>query len=199
MTGTDHAGTDHAGTDHAETDDAGTDHAHNVAPDDHARAHRARPDGTLGILTSQGAEVVWVGLPPMPLHLMPPEQRTLLNKVFRISVKKFLHVAHFISTTALLGGPNGEFVEYSPNNNGKLQHIRRISSTRTSVRRARPASARPSSMSSANGGRFPHRRRAGATATGCSITGTPTLRASARKCPEPAENVPDERLTEMRA
>jgi hypothetical protein len=78
----------------------------------------------VGLLTSRGAEIVWLGVAPLPPDHMLPEQRALLNGIYQQAADDHPRV-HFVSTDPLVGGPNGEFVEYLTGKNGKLLHVRK--------------------------------------------------------------------------
>ncbi|MGH9024660.1 MAG: hypothetical protein ACRDWD_00855, partial [Acidimicrobiia bacterium] len=87
--------------------------------------YEAVVDEAIGLLTSRGAEIVWLGVAPLPPAHMPPEQRSLLNGIYRRAAAGHAHRVHYVSTGAVVGGPNGEFVEYLTGKHGQLLRVRK--------------------------------------------------------------------------
>ena len=100
-------------------------------------------DPYLRLLTSRGAEVIWVGMPPVP-----DAQRQLgfssINRAVR-QLARTLPDLYYIPGDQILASPDGAWAETLPGPDGRPQRVRRVDGTHLcaegAVRLARPVLA----------------------------------------------------------
>jgi hypothetical protein len=88
--------------------------------------YRARLDESVRMLSSRGARVLWLGLPPLPPDPVDEQGRQAVNALFAELPARFPGVVRYVPTDGVLGGPAGTFVRSVPVGDGTATPIRKL-------------------------------------------------------------------------
>jgi hypothetical protein len=89
-------------------------------------SYRAELDEAVRLLSSRGARVLWLGLPPLPPSPFDEVGRQAVNRLFAELPDRFPGVVRYASTDEVLGGPDGDFVRSAPSADGTETPIRKL-------------------------------------------------------------------------
>ena len=88
-------------------------------------AYETRLDVVANRLTAEGAQVVWLDMPPTPPGEGIEEARQLANGLFAELAKRHDDVTH-IATSPLLGDEEGGFTRFRPGVDGERVQVRKV-------------------------------------------------------------------------
>lgn len=86
-------------------------------------AYRAHLDEAVRLLSSSGARILWLGLPPLAPDPVTDEARAVVNALFAELPDRFPGVVRYVPTDAVLGNPDGTWARTAP---GGVEPIRKV-------------------------------------------------------------------------
>lgn len=86
-------------------------------------AYRAALDEAVRLLSSRGARILWLGLPPLAPDPVTDAARALVNTLFAELPGRFPGVVRYVPTDAVLGNPDGTWARTAP---GGVEPIRKV-------------------------------------------------------------------------
>lgn len=86
-------------------------------------AYRANLDEAVRLLSSRGARILWLGLPPLAPDPATDAARAVVNTFFAELPGRFPGVVRYVPTDAVLGNPDGTWARTAP---GGSEPIRKV-------------------------------------------------------------------------
>ena len=86
-------------------------------------AYRANLDEAVRLLSSRGARILWLGLPPLAPDPVTDAARALVNTLFAELPGRFPGVVRYVPTDAVLGNADGTWARTAP---GGVEPIRKV-------------------------------------------------------------------------
>jgi hypothetical protein len=91
--------------------------------------YRSELDEAVRLLSSTGARILWLGLPPQPPWMLDDAGRRAVNALFAELPARFPGVVRYVPTDPVLAAPDGSFVRALPDAEGALVPVRKVQPT----------------------------------------------------------------------
>jgi hypothetical protein len=88
--------------------------------------YRAQLDESVRMLSSRGARVLWLGLPPLPPNPIDEQGRHAVNALFAELPGRFPGIVRYVPTDGVLGGTDGSFARSVSAPDGSSTPIRKV-------------------------------------------------------------------------